>query len=41
MKEFFRTFFAALLALVVVALLPIFIIVGLVGSIEPDRKSVV
>ncbi|MBO5662225.1 MAG: signal peptide peptidase SppA [Tidjanibacter sp.] len=40
MKEFFRTFFAVLLALVVVALLPIFIIGGLVGSIEPAAPIV-
>ena len=40
MKEFFRTFFAVLLALVVVALLPIFIIGGLVGSIEPAAPTV-
>ena len=40
MKEFFRTFFAVLLALVVVALLPIFIIGGLVGSMEPAAPVV-
>ena len=40
MKEFFRTFFAVLLALVVVALLPILIIGGIVGSMEPAAPVV-
>lgn len=40
MKGFFKTFFAALLAVLLVALLPIFVISALVGSIEPEEVSV-
>ncbi len=40
MKGFFKTFLAVLLALVVISLLPFFIIIGMVGSLEPAAPVV-
>ncbi len=40
MKGFFKTFFAVLLALVVVSLLPIVILIGLAGTLEPKTTVV-
>lgn len=41
MKGFFKTFFAALLAMIVVSLLPILILVGVLSSSLPSSESVV
>lgn len=41
MKGFFKTFFAALLAMIVVSLLPILILVGVLSSSLPSSESVI